>query len=256
MTSPLRSTLCLGLVGVALLSAESARAADAHFAGDLDPTQEVTPPVGLDGHQPTGGAVFTYNDATKTLCGRIEYDDLTGPPTGIHVHQAPMGQPHADGPTTAKVIIPISASPVVFKVVLDKAWERSLVEGEIYANVHTATNSKGEIRATMDPCPDCEDVAVDCPDGEPLPLGVPPDDAGASDAGASVSDAGGVPAAPDTSNDTNDTTDGTDLAEPPPPAPKKDAGGCSTSTRTGASGGAVAAFVALVLVRMRRRRRD
>jgi hypothetical protein len=55
-------------------------------------------PINLGAHTPSGTLNATYDDVSKHLCGVISWNDLTGPPTGIHLHQAPDGKPEGDGP--------------------------------------------------------------------------------------------------------------------------------------------------------------
>jgi hypothetical protein len=246
-----------------------------HFAGELRPDNEVTPPVDLDPHAPTGGATFTFDDETKILCGRIEYGDLTGPPTGIHVHQAPKGMPNADGAATDKVIIPLpadatGAGSVSFKVKLPDAWATSLVAGEIYSNVHTAKNAKGEIRGTMDPYPEAEED-VECPPDElqigvPMDAGAPPaTDAGhggstsSSSSGGPGSSGSNGPSSSSSSGGTSSSsgTSGSGSSNEDQAAPAKSAGGCNTTSGPAnmLSLGIVAAF-AMIAARARLRRKE
>ena len=250
----MKVALGFGLLVSCLLVAGGASAATVQFAGNLDPASEVTPPV-TDGHAPNGGAVFSYDEATKTLCGRIEFDDLTGVPTGVHVHQAPKGMPAADGSATDKVVIPITTSPVLFKVILNASWETSLMTGEIYTNVHTAQNAKGEVRGTMDPFP--EGAPVECPPGAALPLGVQPD-AGAPDSGAtsSTSSTGGTSSS--SGAGTTSTSSGTtNKPIENPETPAKADSGCNSSASGPANTVSLAllAGVAIIAARGRLRRK-
>ncbi len=256
----MKTFLRLGVVSAFLLIASSASAAKTTFAADLLGANEVTPVVEIDPNTAVGGAVFTYDDATKTLCGRIEYDGLTGAPTGIHVHQAPKGMPNADGAADAKVIIPIAASPVTFKVILPDAWATSLMAGEIYTNVHTEKNPKGEGRGTMDPF--LEGTEVPCPAGNPLTIGGGGGgDAGTtSDAGSTSSSSSSTSGGADNTSSSSSSSSGGNsssgglASEEAPPADK---GGCNTTSSAPAnllSVGLILGVVGAAIVRMRKRR--
>lgn len=171
----MKHLLGIAALATATLMASSASAKTIYFTGSFLPGNETKTPV-VDGLSPEGGAVFSYDDQTKVLCGRIElYSALTGVPTGVHVHQAPTDNPGGDGAPTNKIVVPIPADAaadaltkadgrvVTFKAVLTDAWATSLMKGEIYGNIHTAKNTDGEIRGSMDmeaeqgalPTPDC-----------------------------------------------------------------------------------------------------
>ena len=132
-----------------LLVRGAADAAKKNFVGDLSPDGELDPDaVMLGDHDPRGVVVATFDDQTKRLCGEITYEDLTSDLTGIHVHQAPAGDPFGDG-TMNKIPIPNGGSPVKFNILLPDGWVKSLGavddEGatEIYVNVHTQDNATG-----------------------------------------------------------------------------------------------------------------
>lgn len=248
--------------GTALLIAGSANAEKVNFVGYLSPDNEVTTPVDLDEHEPNGMAEFTFDDETKILCGKISYDDLTGPPTGIHVHQAPKGMPDADGAAADKVIIPIpadatGAGEVSFKVKLPDAWATSLANREIYSNVHTSKNTKGEIRGSMESNPDAEGE-VECPDTE-LKIGAPQQpeqDAGAPppDKGGTPPSSGGPSGSPGGGNNPPSNGDSAPL-QPDNTAAPKDGGGCNTgngSTNVFSLG--LVAGIAVLAARVRRKK--
>lgn len=251
----MKISVSLGSLVAVFLAVGSANAAEVGFAGELLPDNEVTAPD-TTGHAPTGGAIFVYDDATKTLCGRIEFDDLTGAATGIHVHKSPKDMPKADGAANDKVIIPITTSPATFKVVLPADWATALMVGEIYANVHTAKNTKGEIRASMDPFPEYpgEAAPVVCP-ATALQIGVAPADAG-TDSGTSSSSSSSSSSSTSSSGSTgtngdNNTSSSSSsgskppIADPAGDAPPADSGGCSTTASSPASFVSVGALALL-----------
>jgi uncharacterized membrane protein YgcG len=259
----MKLALSLGVLTTSLLLAGSASAEKVMFAGDLRPENEVTPPVMID--NPTGGAVFVFDDQTKMLCGRIEYDGLTGAADGIHVHKAPKGMPNADSPPTDKVVIPVAPSGLQFKVKLTAEWEAALNAGEIYTNVHTKTNTKGEVRGTMDPFPEGE--VFDCETGvTELPIGVKPDAGAPSDGGNASSSSGGSSSGNSSSssssggNTSSSSSGGSGSAplQPAEDAPQEESGGCSSTASSPAnflSVGLVATALVVLGARARRKKR-
>lgn len=166
----------LAALSTSLLVSTAASAAKRTFQADMDPGQENTvPDVGT--HNPTGTITVTFDDVTKELCGKIEYTDLTGIASGVHIHRAPAGNPEGDSAPTDKVEIPPTASPVSFNIKLSADFEKALnaTVPELYANIHTAANAKGELRSASPWIEDNALPAVPCP---------PPTVTGGGDAGA------------------------------------------------------------------------
>jgi hypothetical protein len=264
-----KSTFVGTLIATFLVSG-AASANKLHFHGDLDHDHEVTPPT-IDGHNPTGTADFVFDDVSKQLCGKISWTDLTGPATGAHVHQAPPGLPDADGvaPAQGKLIIGLPAGvkaddSVTFNFTLNPAFEASLLAEEIYTNVHTAANAKGESRSTMfqvDTGPDITCPAPTNPDGGTSTPPVPDSGAsssgatssGGSTSGAASSSSGAASSGAASSGATSSgSTSGEDATKP---AADK---GCSTSgspVSALAFAFVVGAGIVLVSSRSRRRRR-
>jgi hypothetical protein len=91
----------------------------------------------------TGNVNATYNKATKTLTYTITYAGLT--PTAGHFH---MGAPGVAGPVV--IYFPyFTYSPISGSTLLSQVQEDALLAGNLYANLHTATNGSGEIRANL-----------------------------------------------------------------------------------------------------------
>jgi MYXO-CTERM domain-containing protein len=249
----MRNSLAIGVGLAFFLLTGAASAAKIGFSGELETGNEVTP-VNPGDHEPRGWVEATFDDQSKRLCGQFIWEDLTGKPNGIHVHQAPMGMPNADG--TVKFIIPVPAAAtatdgvVKFNIVLDAAFATSLVTTEVYGNIHTDLNTKGEIRSTLFRNDELEEQQ--CGDPTPQDAGAPPTDA--SSQLPPVGTSGGT-----SNGGTDDTPSGSDegngaeaASTKPPP---KDEGGCSTSGGAGdALGLGLAAGLALVAVASRRRR--
>ena len=103
----------------------------------------------------TGASGFTdilYNKTTKVLSYTIRWNNLTGPPTGMHFHS-----PCLRG-SNAGVIFSITGYPAAatgsisgtftFDMVTQK--EDEFLGGKWYSNVHTAANPSGEIRGQIE----------------------------------------------------------------------------------------------------------
>ncbi len=237
----MKLSVSVGTLATFVLIAGSANAATVAYAADLYGRNEVTPVVDSLPNEKKGGAVVVYDDQTKILCGRVEYNDLTGPATGIHIHQAPTGMPNADGPADAKIIIPVQPGAVTFKAPIPAAWATSLAVGEVYANVHTAKNAKGEARGTLDRFQEGDndpDFACD-PNAPMLSIGGGGGDAGAGDAGSSSSSSsssssGGNDTSSSSSSSSssgdNDRPPSDGLADPDDQKPADDSGGCNATS--------------------------
>jgi hypothetical protein len=160
----MKTSAFVGTIAATFLIVSAAHAAKKNYQVDLSPDQEnVTPDLG--NADPTGSAKFTYDDQTKQLCGEITYTGLTGAAMGIHIHQAPPGNPEGDGvaPAQGKLIIPVGPSPVKFNFTLPQAFADSLDADELYANIHTVKNDKGEIRSQTPWDQPANATAVVCP---------------------------------------------------------------------------------------------
>lgn len=136
-TALLASVLAFGLATQA--SAEIVR-----FKTMLTPAQEVPP---KESHG-SGRAEARLDTATKTLTYKVNWKGLTGPATMAHFHgPAAAG---ANGP----VLIPLGntpTSPITGKAQLTDDQIKDFMDGDVYVNVHTATNPGGEIRGRMTP---------------------------------------------------------------------------------------------------------
>ena len=113
------------------------------FSATLTGAAEV-PPVATPG---SGTLTAALNKDTSELTWKITYAGLTGPATGAHFH----------GPAPAGANAPVAlgfanaASPIEGKATLTAAQVADLMAGRWYANVHTAANKGGEIRAQLVP---------------------------------------------------------------------------------------------------------
>lgn len=100
------------------------------------------PPTASTG---TGTMTARYQPDTRALTYKVEYNGLTGPATGAHIHA-----PAAPG-ATAPVAVPFpsTASPINGGITLTQAQADALVSGQSYVNIHTAANPNGEIRGQI-----------------------------------------------------------------------------------------------------------
>jgi len=134
----LLTKVVLGLwVGIASLAA-SAQSMNVTLTGAQEVPPVMTSASGV-------GAIIVAPDGS--VSGTITTSGIEG--TMAHIHEAPMGQ---NGP----VIIPFTktsdnvwSAPAGAK--LTDAQLQSLKSGNLYLNVHSATNKPGEIRAQLKP---------------------------------------------------------------------------------------------------------
>jgi hypothetical protein len=112
----------------------------------MDAAQEVPQPSGnVSGAR---GAFAATVERTGTG-GRMDWDmvfrGLTGPAVAAHIH---IGQRGEAGPVAAPLCGPCT-SPAGGDANLNNATLRAIESGNAYVNVHTGTNSAGEIRGQL-----------------------------------------------------------------------------------------------------------
>lgn len=96
----------------------------------------------------TGRGAVVVNPTTLEITGGITFTGLTGAPTASHIHQAAAG-------VAGGVIIPLNLSSdnttatISAGTILTAAQNTALLAGELYFNVHTASNPDGEIRGQI-----------------------------------------------------------------------------------------------------------
>ena len=133
------TALSLGM----LLVGAPAWAESVNYTADLGAKNEV-PPTGTEG---SGKVMATFDTASKELSWKVDYKGLTGPATMAHFHgPAPKGK-------NADVAVPISGSldsPISGKATLTEAQAKSLADGDMYFNIHTAAHKPGEIRGQLE----------------------------------------------------------------------------------------------------------
>lgn len=93
-----------------------------------------------------GTATASIDTATKVATYKLDYTGLSGPATAAHFHGP------ADSGANAGVLVPIApplASPISGTATLTDAQMADMLAGKTYANIHTAANPGGEMRAQM-----------------------------------------------------------------------------------------------------------
>jgi hypothetical protein len=137
----LRSTVAAIMFVGAVALATPSMAAMVNFKASLSGKSEV-PPNTTAG---TGSVTASYDTDSKKLTWKGSYSGLTGPASAAHFHgPAPAGK-------NAGVMVPISPNGPSFEgsATLNDAQAKSLMDGDMYVNVHTAANKAGEIRGQL-----------------------------------------------------------------------------------------------------------
>ena len=99
----------------------------------------------------TGRGAVVVNPTTKEITGGVTFSGLTPTTGGHHIHQAPAGNPTANGPVIVGLILTPDGkgATVPAGTTLTDAQYAALIAGELYMNVHTAANPTGEIRGQL-----------------------------------------------------------------------------------------------------------
>ncbi|WP_417590706.1 CHRD domain-containing protein [Owenweeksia hongkongensis] len=123
----------------------------AHLSGNLLLTAKMTgsqevPAVTTNA---VGLGSFFLNEDMDTLCVNITAINLSGPITGIHVHQGAAG---TNGSVVTNLTPFINGNKITATLTgsdLTPAMLKAYLQGNMYLNVHTAANPNGEIRGQI-----------------------------------------------------------------------------------------------------------
>lgn len=112
-----------------------------------DPSQEVPPTTGATTFTSGSGAFYWRSDS-EVLSWVYHYEDLTGSPTGTHVHgPAPVG-------SNAGVLLNMGTDnnpPSIGNGSFSSTNADHMSAGLTYINIHTANNPGGEVRGQILP---------------------------------------------------------------------------------------------------------
>ena len=92
-----------------------------------------------------GAADATFDTESRMLTWTVEYDGLTGPAIGAHIHGP------ADSGGNAGIVIPFETteSPIEGSAEIPAEMVDALQSGQLYVNVHTEAHPGGEIRGQL-----------------------------------------------------------------------------------------------------------
>lgn len=143
--------------GIISNSAMPAYAEISDCTATLDGSQEV-PSVNTTA---MGSANVTFDSDTNELSWEIEFSELSGPATGAHFHGPAAAGVNAGVQVNIGDISGLT-SPMNGSATLTSSQASSLLDGDMYINIHTAANPNGEIRGQVT----CEEETPTPTDGE------------------------------------------------------------------------------------------
>ena len=117
----------------------------------LDTAQEIPAPVDVSADA-GGTAWIAYDPETNLLGWNIGWENLTGPPVGMHFH-GPAGVGETAGVNVNIGEISGLSNPSIGSTTITEEFADQLLNNQWYINVHTATNGPGEIRGQVVPEP-------------------------------------------------------------------------------------------------------
>ena len=177
----MKTNLLLALV---LFSASTLHAATVRFSligkggSGLLSANETGTISGTPGSGGLGSTGISFNDVTKVLSidvtwgSTLGFTDLSGAATAAHIHGPTASSFPASYNESAGVLMSIDGSPFTFNTsasfgsvignsaALNAAQEAALLAGKLYINIHTSTNSGGEIRGNLVPVTETNPVSI------------------------------------------------------------------------------------------------
>jgi len=118
-----------------------------YFDAVLDTMQENTPVTAAG--NPTGVAWFNLSAGLDTLDYDIMVEDVTGTPTGAHLHMGTVGN---DGPVVINLTPGINGNHIKGQITgsaITSQVVHDMLSGAFYVNVHTTANPAGEVRGQV-----------------------------------------------------------------------------------------------------------
>jgi hypothetical protein len=177
MRSQRLTVLCLSIAIASALTGPL-RAELIDLTAIINVAQEIPAPTGALASA-AGFASVQLDDATNELSWSVAWQDLTGPPTGMHFH-APAGPGSNAGVAVNIGAISGLTSPSVGSTTVSDEFAGQLLSGQSYVNIHTAQNGPGEIRGQVS----SENIGLladlNADQATPAPTGVPADAGGSA----------------------------------------------------------------------------
>lgn len=115
------------------------------FVAKLEGDQEVPPLLTTA----VGEASFSLNASRDTLCINLTVNGLSGPMTGAHIHEGPVGGIGSVVVDLTGFIIGSRVSAVITAPQLTPEFISKMMGNAYYINVHTAAHPNGEIRGQI-----------------------------------------------------------------------------------------------------------
>lgn len=118
-----------------------------NISANMTPQQE----TGTLNGNPTGSGTTTgtYNATTNSLQYNVSWSGLTNTATLGHFHGPALAGSNASPVITFNLVNNGSAGSASGTITLTDAQELDLLAGKWYTNIHTATNTAGEIRGQV-----------------------------------------------------------------------------------------------------------
>ena len=174
LTSNVPLAACLTLAALAVAAVPAAHGQV--FSFPLEVAQTNPPAEIPDGFSPSGVGTITLVPETNTINYTFSWEDLTGPivAPGFHLHgPAEPGTnagvvvdiigdtPSGIDPVGGNVMAPQPATGSLSgSAILSDDVEGFLLDGLLYANIHTELNQPGEIRGHIDAVPEPTTLAL------------------------------------------------------------------------------------------------
>src|SRR6188768_915301 len=135
--------VCILIAGTANMLYADHLSSSLQFSAKMTGSQEV-PALTLDAQ---GIGIFTLDETRKTLYINVSLNNLSGPITGMHIHDGVAGQNGSVIFNLVPFLTGNRAKAVLHDI--DPAVVTKLINGGFYINVHTALHPNGEIRGQI-----------------------------------------------------------------------------------------------------------